>query len=66
MDVVPDVKDWTWVLYRPCEACGFDASLVRRDDVAPAIRENAEAWVAYFGRDGVTRSFTRAGFVERL
>ena len=22
----PDVKDWTWVLTRPCPECGFDAS----------------------------------------
>ena len=24
--IVPDTKDWTWVLDRPCEECGFDAT----------------------------------------
>jgi hypothetical protein len=31
--IVPDTKDWTWVLERPCPECGFDASGVRRDEV---------------------------------
>jgi DinB superfamily len=26
MPIVPDQKDWTWVLSRPCPECGFDAS----------------------------------------
>ena len=24
--IVPDDKDWTWVLQRECPECGFDAS----------------------------------------
>ncbi|HJV98781.1 MAG TPA: DinB family protein, partial [Arthrobacter sp.] len=28
MVIVPDVKDWTWVLSRPCPECSFDASTV--------------------------------------
>ena len=26
MPIVPDQKDWTWVLSRPCPECGFDIS----------------------------------------
>jgi hypothetical protein len=44
VSIVPDTKDWTWVLQRPCDACGFDAAEFVRDDVGRAIRENAAAW----------------------
>ena len=23
MTIIPDTKDWTWVLQRPCPECGF-------------------------------------------
>ena len=46
MPIVPDTKDWTWVLERPCPECGFDASSVSRDQVAALIRSNAQAWQA--------------------
>ena len=26
MTIVPDTKNWTWVLERPCPECGFDAA----------------------------------------
>ena len=26
MPIIPDTKDWTWVLQSPCPQCGFDAS----------------------------------------
>lgn len=44
MPIVPDTKDWTWVLQRPCEQCGFDAGAFAPDEVAARIRENADAW----------------------
>ncbi|WP_458689292.1 hypothetical protein [Nocardia tengchongensis] len=25
MPIVPDAKDWTWVLERTCAECGFDS-----------------------------------------
>lgn len=51
-DPVGDTSDWTWVLQRPCEDCGFDAARVDLPDVGPAIRENAAAWqVALSGPD---------------
>ncbi len=45
MPIAPDTKNWTWVLERPCPECGFDATQPSgRDDVAPMIRANAQAW----------------------
>ena len=46
MAIVPDDKDWTWVLERPCPECGFDTSAFRREDVGRMLRENADAWRA--------------------
>lgn len=41
----PDVKDWTWVLTRPCPDCGFDASAVTLADLPGLV-------------DGVVTTFT--------
>ena len=41
MPIVPDDKNWTWVLERPCPECGFDGE---HFDVATApavIDDNA-------------------------
>ena len=42
--IAPDTKDWTWVLQRRCDDCGYDAAAVTRQQIAPAIRANAEDW----------------------
>ncbi len=40
MPIVPDDKDWTWVLERPCPECGFDAAAVAsRVRGGPAARQ---------------------------
>jgi SAM-dependent methyltransferase len=44
--VVPDTKDWTWVLDRPCPECGYDASAVTVDRIPELIRDNATTWEA--------------------
>ncbi|HLJ98774.1 MAG TPA: DinB family protein [Streptosporangiaceae bacterium] len=44
MAIIPDTKDWTWVLRRPCPDCGFDTSAFPREQVAPMILANAAAW----------------------
>src|SRR3984957_11483150 len=44
MTIVPDTKDWTWVLQRPCPECGLDSQSFARDAVAGMIRANAAAW----------------------
>ncbi len=43
-NIVPDDKDWTWVLERTCPECGFDASTFPAAEVAPLVRANAQAW----------------------
>jgi hypothetical protein len=53
MTITPDTKDWTWVLERPCDECGFDAKLHPRDSFAHAIRENAQQWTVVLARDDV-------------
>jgi DinB superfamily len=42
--IVPDTKDWTWVLERPCPECGLDTRTFPREAVAGMIRANAGAW----------------------
>ncbi len=49
-DVVPDTKDWTWVLEQPCAECGFVAQDVEPTAVAGLLRDNAEQWRAVLGR----------------
>jgi hypothetical protein len=46
MPIVPDDKNWTWVLERTCPECGFDASSMPLDQLAGAIRANVEQWLA--------------------
>ena len=35
---MPDTKDWTWVLERPCPECGFDASSVVPEQIGLRLR----------------------------
>jgi DinB superfamily len=44
MTIVPDTKDWTWVLERPCPECGFDTSGFPVEAVPGMILANAAAW----------------------
>jgi len=44
MPIERDSKNWTWVLERPCEECGFDATSFARADIGRLIRENAAGW----------------------
>ena len=53
-DIVPDDKDWTWVLQRPCDECGFDARSIELGDVGAMILENAEQWRLLLGADEAT------------
>jgi DinB superfamily len=44
MTIIPDTKDWTWVLQRPCLECGFDASAFPREAVGGMVVANAIDW----------------------
>ena len=37
--LVPDDKDWTWVLERPCPECGFDARAMPLKQSGPLLEE---------------------------
>ncbi|MQS12427.1 DinB family protein [Streptomyces kaniharaensis] len=49
--IVPDSKDWTWVLERACPDCGLDTPSVVREDVAAMVRANAASWLAVLAGD---------------
>jgi hypothetical protein len=42
--IVPETKDWTWVLDRTCPDCGFDTSGLEPSEVAQLVRANAADW----------------------
>jgi hypothetical protein len=42
--IVPDTKDWTWVLERPCPECGYAAAELDVHDVPRRVRANAASW----------------------
>jgi hypothetical protein len=42
--IEPDTKDWTWVVDRPCEACGFDPGEVTADRLVDLLHENTRGW----------------------
>jgi hypothetical protein len=51
--IVPDDKDWTWVLERPCPQCGVDAGSLTLEQVPDLLRDNARAWLEVLARDDV-------------
>ncbi len=51
--IVPDDKDWTWVLERACDECGFDASTVDPRAIAALIRANAREWRTLLERGAI-------------
>ncbi|WP_121250916.1 DinB family protein [Nocardioides ferulae] len=58
--IEPDVKDWTWVLERPCPECGLAAGEVEPTSLAAAIRANAVIWTEVLTRPSA-RARPRAG-----
>jgi len=55
VQIVPDTKDWTWVLDRVCEECGYDARSVSRPDVPLRVRANAADWLQVLATPEVRR-----------
>jgi hypothetical protein len=53
--IVPDTKDWTWTLQRPCPDCGFDARTVAAADIAPTTLTSTSPWTAVLRRPDATR-----------
>ncbi|MFF2556764.1 DinB family protein [Nocardia sp. NPDC058058] len=46
MPIVPDAKDWTWVLERTCDECGYDPSVVAFETIPGRVRSSAAALTA--------------------
>ncbi|WP_457971812.1 DinB family protein [Arthrobacter sp. D1-17] len=50
MPIIPDEKDWTWVLSRACSQCGFDASTVTPSTVPGSVENMLPRWRAVLRR----------------
>ena len=50
MAISPDTKNWTWVLERPCDECGYDSRRIDFRDVPGLVRDNAAAWPVELAR----------------
>ena len=46
MPIVPDDKNWTWVLDETCPDCGYVATTVALAAIGELLRANVEAWPA--------------------
>ncbi|RWZ51074.1 DinB family protein [Labedella phragmitis] len=53
MPIIPDTKNWTWVLEESCTDCGLDTRAVAFTEIPALVRENADAWPAVLERAGV-------------
>ena len=53
MSITPDTKDWTWVLERPCEECGFDPTAQALADLPRLLHDTAMAWSQVLARPDV-------------
>jgi hypothetical protein len=53
--IVPDTKDWTWVLDQACPECGLDTTTVEASEVAGLLRANATRWHAVLTGPGDPR-----------
>ena len=42
--------DWTWVLERQCDECGYEADSLKRDELGPRVRAIGGAWRETLGR----------------
>ena len=50
MPIVPDVKNWTWVLERQCPDCGFDATATDYAAVPTLVRDSASRFAVTLAR----------------
>lgn len=51
MAIVPDTKNWTWVLDEVCPECGYRAGEFDRAALGELTRRNADAWPALLASD---------------
>jgi hypothetical protein len=48
--IMPDTKDWTWVLDRPCEECGFESAAQGLSDLPRLLHDTAMTWSQVLAR----------------
>lgn len=53
MAIQPDTKDWTWVLERACDECGFDPAVHPPESIAQQHREDFPRWRSVLNRADV-------------
>lgn len=53
-EIIPDDKNWTWVLEKRCEDCGFEASQFDVLKTGDAIRDQASRWADVLHREDAT------------
>ena len=51
--IVPDTKDWTWVLKRSCAECGFDAAAQDVSGLPRLVHDTAMTWSEVLARRDV-------------
>ncbi len=61
MTIVPDSKDWTWVLRQPCPECGFDTQAFAVQAVPEMITANVAAWQEALTASGDVRTRPTSG-----
>jgi hypothetical protein len=44
VSIEPDTKDWTWVVDRACDDCGYDPAEVVREQLPDLLHENTRGW----------------------
>jgi len=59
MPILPDTKDWTWVLDRPCEECGFDVRTASLESLPAQFPANAAAWQSILAGEDTASLATR-------
>lgn len=64
--IVPDTKDWTWILSRRCPECGLDCQGFARETVAGMVHANADAWQEVLVRRGDVRCRPSPGIWSAL
>ena len=52
-NIAPDTKNWTWVLEKGCDDCGFEAAEFDATRTGPAIREVGRLWQGVLSRPDV-------------
>lgn len=52
MAIIPDDKNWTWVIDRVCDECGYDSAAVDVLHMPALLRTHAALWPDALQRDG--------------